>query len=277
MVEKKKRQNKTRFEIDRGMLVSKITAPLVYSAFVGNERAVRMCMQSGEWDTNSLENSLVYSCMLGHFSVVQLLTENRRFSERAVNRAFSYALLQDHLDVCMLIKTHADIAVGVGDIEQLVEMDRVDALELCYVLTNAACRSRLFSRRLFSMACLCKSVGVLKWFLSRFDMVEDKSDALLAVLRVQCLHKWVPRLVELAGVSDAALEYSREREFVVRNPLCSEVVLRARTKRRWAQIRGVFWFVVAYRRWLRSYYSTDGKGFYRARFRFLVAPSFIPY
>lgn len=250
------------------MLISRVTAPLVYSAFTGNERAVRMCLQSGDWDTNSLENSLVYSSMLGHFAVVRLLMESRSFGKDAANRAFSYALLQDRLDVCEYMKARAEIAVGVGDIEHLVELDRVNALAMCYEMTSATCRHRLFSRRLFSMACLCESVEVLKWFLQHFDMVEDKSDALLAVLRVQGLHRWVPSVVKLTGVSDLAFEYSRTRDFMAHNPWCSELMLRLRTRRRWAQIRGAFWFVVGYKQWLRSYYSTDGKGYYRARASF---------
>ena len=255
------------------LLPDRVTAPVVYAAFVGNLRALRVCMVCGSWDTYTLDTALVCASMMGHLDAVRVLLDSRKFSANTVSLAFSHALVQDKLDVCMFLnaRNRAGISISTDDIEQLVEMDRVNGLRMCFDMVSTVGRRKLFSERLFHMACLCTSFGVVEWYIGMMEagVFAEESHALMGVLRVRDLHKFVPRLLGIGVlVSDESFEYAMSESFRLCNPLCSQHVLRARTHRRWSQIRGVFWFVVAYRRWFAEYYSVEGKGFRAARQRF---------
>ena len=231
-------------------------------------------MLGGRWDTKTVETAFIYAAMLGHLNTVVALFESRYMTIQIIDSAFSLALLQNHLHVCRFLDNrHKETSVGLDDIEQLVELDRVDALKFCYEKSNGKSRGKLFGARLFQMACLCNSCGVLDWLI---QCMESKgvaeTYALHALLRVSKVHHFVPRLLKIPGcsVSDSALAYTRVPDFRYNNMWCAGLVLRHRVHGRWNQIRGIFWFVVAFKRWVRAYYDVSGKGYRLARQEFMT-------
>lgn len=252
------------------VLFDKSVSPLVYAASVGNEKAVRLCLLGGRWNEKHVETAFVYAAMLGHLDTLIVLHDSRYVSPHIIDSAFSHALLQNHLDVCRFLEMrHKHTSVGLDDMEQLVELDRVDALKFCYAKSKES--SKLLSERLFQIACLSKSCGVLDWFI---QCMEEKGvaqpSALHSLLRVSQVHSFVPRLLKIKGcsVSDAAFAYTRIPDFKYNNTWCARLVLCHRVRQRWNQVRGIFWFIVACKSWIRAYYRVSGKGYCAAKEEF---------
>lgn len=245
------------------------SSPLAFAAFVGNEEAVKICIRSGRWDLICLDQSLLYAAMFGHTKVVDILQAGRSFPHQVVERAFRCALLQNHLGVCTHLTkaTSHKINLNMDDLDQLIMLDRAEALKLCCELTDM--QGKLFCFRLFQLACLCVSTNVLEWFITNLENgVFPPSPALLhAVLRVQQLHVYVPRLLRVRNmtVSYKVWLYCQEPSFTKHHPQCARLVFDWVVKRRWRQVRGVFWFVVFCQRWVRDHYKPGENGYQKTK------------